>query len=239
MSESLRIVHCSDIHLDNDACAPTTLSSNLVFKETLEVMGKCDPHLLLIAGDLFDSNRAHENVVLRAMDALADLPFDVFIIPGNHDCMQPNGVFQRHDFNAIENVVVLTNPDGEIVWARKHGVAIWGKGMVSHIPEYRPLGDWPPRPYGCDWYLGMGHGLFVGNEKDSERSSPITLKELEECPFDYVALGHHHAAMEIVLNSKTAAFSGSPTDNVGKGPTFALCNLVKGVTPVVDILTVE
>ena len=239
MPHPLRIAHCSDLHLDGDGYSPDNQSPSALFEKTLQQIKKSDPHLLLIAGDLFDSNRADDSIVLWAMRVLESLPFKVFVIPGNHDCMQPNGVFERHDFNAIENVVMLANPNGEIVWAEDHGVAIWGKAMVSHTPEYRPLSNCPARPEGCDWYLGMGHGLFVGNEKDSERSSPITLQEVEESPCDYVALGHHHAAMEIVTDMKTAAYSGSPTDNIGKGHTFALVKLTKGLAPVLNILTLE
>ncbi len=70
---------------------------------------------------------------------------------------------------------------------------------------------------------------------NSERASPIRLSEIEVADFDYVALGHHHAAMEIVTRTATAAYSGSPTDDVGRGPTFATVDLVDGLRPALTI----
>ncbi|HAA93252.1 MAG TPA: hypothetical protein DCS82_06190 [Rhodospirillaceae bacterium] len=239
MPDRLRLVHCSDIHLGGDEYSADAENPRDLFARALHKMRAHDPDLMLIAGDLFDSNRTEDETVLWSMEALADLPFPIFMIPGNHDCMQPNGVFGRYNFNAIENMQMLSAPGGETVWDEGLGVAVWGKGMEEHSPSYRPLGDCPLRPEGCRWYLGMGHGIFVADGDVTDRSSPIAMQEIAESPCDYLALGHHHAAMELVTDTTLAAFSGSPTDDIGRGATYALVELTDNDAPSLEILTID
>ena len=81
MSENFRVAHCSDIHLDGDVYSTDKQSQSILFEKMLGEIKKRHPHLLLIAGDLFDSNRASKNIALWAMAVISALPFDVFIIP--------------------------------------------------------------------------------------------------------------------------------------------------------------
>jgi hypothetical protein len=134
---------------------------------------------------------------------------------------------------------MLSAADGETGRADELGVAVWGKGMEVHSPEYRPLGDCPERPSDCRWYLGMGHGMFIPHGEESNRSSPIAMRDIENSPFDYLALGHHHAAMELVTDTTIAAYSGSPTDDIGRGATFAIAEFAAGEAPKLEILTIE
>ena len=195
------------------------------------------PDLMLLAGDLFDSNRASPETIAWAMDVLARQPFPIVMIPGNHDCMEPGAIYARHDFDAIPNVRMLADPRGRIVRLPELGVVAWGKGMVEHAPHYRPLEGCPARPTGCRWYLGLAHGLFVPRGGQTDRSSPIHMREIETSPCDYLALGHHHAAMELVTERSIAAYSGSPTDKIGRGATYAMVDLSVNDAPVLTIHT--
>ena len=236
MNNRLRLVHCSDIHLDADA-SPNADGNQYRdrFALALEQMRAQDPDLMLIAGDLFDSNRADDETVMWSMEILAAQDIPIFMIPGNHDCMLAGGIFARYDFGAIDNLNMLLAPSGETAWDETLGVAVWGKGMEAHTPEYRPLGNCPPRPDECLWYLGMGHGHFVPRGEDTDRSSPVLMSDIENSPCDYVALGHHHAAMELVTDRTIAAYSGSPTDDIGRGATYALAELFVDKEPMLEI----
>jgi DNA repair exonuclease SbcCD nuclease subunit len=171
------------------------------------------------------------------MEILAGQPFPVVMIPGNHDCMQGDAIFRRHDFNAIPNVDLLASADGELVRVEALDMAVWGKGMVNHVQDYQPLGGCPPRPADCRWYLGLGHGMFVPHGEQTHRASPIHMHEIEANACDYLALGHHHAAMELVNERATAAYSGSPTDTLGRGATYVIADLADGQAPSVNIHT--
>jgi len=240
MTDTLRIAHCADIHLDASGYgqAHGTHGSAFhrdAFAAALAAMGAHAPDLMLLAGDLFDSNRATTTSIEWAMQALADLPFPVVMIPGNHDCMEPGSIYHRYDFNRIANVSMIGAPEGEITRLPALGVAAWGRGMVEHSPSYQPLAGLPPRPADCRWYLGLGHGLFVPHGGETDRSSPIHMREIEASPCDYLALGHHHAAMEFVTDRVLGAYSGSPTDRIGRGPTYIIVDLAEPRRPALAV----
>jgi DNA repair exonuclease SbcCD nuclease subunit len=217
----LRIAHCSDIHLSGGA-ADTCRAG---FVRALMAIRRRAPDLMLLAGDLFDTNTVPDETVLWAMDTLAALPFPVAMIPGNHDCMVPGGIYRRFDFGAIANVVFLGEEAGSVAEIPALHAVVWGRGMVDHAPRFRPLAGIPARSSGARWHLGLGHGIFVARGEQTHRSSPIRMEEIEASGFDYLALGHHHAAMDLATPAVCAAYSGSPTDALGCGPSYAMVEL--------------
>ncbi len=234
MTDTLRVAHCSDIHLDGDAAGMNGASGDYYregFARVLAEIRGHDPDLMLIAGDLFDSNTATDGTINWAMDILSEQPVPVVMIPGNHDCLEEGSIYHRYDFNRISNVQMLATEVGAIARVPELGVAVWGKGMVEHAPSYSPLGGCPERPADCQWYFGMGHGIYVPHGGETHRSSPIHMQEIEDSHCDYLALGHHHAALELLSDKAFAAYCGSPTDTIGKGATYIVVDLQKDAVP--------
>lgn len=233
MADFLRIAHCSDVHLDGDGHhlgegGDAREVCRRAFARALAEMRAHRPDVMLLAGDLFDANDATPDTIRWAMDILGRQPFPVVMIPGNHDCMEAGAIYRRYDFNSMANVSMLSAEAGEVVRLDALSLAAWGKGMVDHTAAYSPLGGCPERPAGCRWFLGLGHGIFVPDGESSHRSSPIHMREIEASPCDYLALGHHHAAMELVTPATAAAYSGSPTDSIGRGATYVVVDLAPG-----------
>jgi len=233
-----RIAHCSDIHLDgNDDHGGAACRD--AFMRGLKAMRGHRPDILMIAGDLFDSNTATADTIQWAMETLGQQPFPVVMIPGNHDCMEADAIYRRYDFKRIANVDMLASEAGGVVRYDGLGLAVWGKGMVDHSPDYSPLAGCWDRPADCRWYLGMGHGMFVPHGAYSDRSSPIHMREIEDNPCDYLALGHHHAAMELVSDKAAAAYCGSPTDTIGRGATYVIVDLPMDAAPAVTVHAID
>jgi exonuclease SbcD len=240
MPDALRIAHCADIHLDGEIAGRRAVDHYRTgFAAALADIAAHKPDVMLFAGDLFDTNRATADTIEWAMDILSRQPFPVMMIPGNHDILEDGAIYHRYDFNRIPNVQILTERDGGIVRVPELALAAWGRGMVEHSKTNSPLGNLPQRPADARWFVGLGHGMFVPHGGSVDRSSPIHMGEIEAAPFDYLALGHHHAAMEIVTDKATAAYSGSPTDNLGRGETYVIADLKAGQTPVVKVHTVR
>lgn len=238
MTHQLRFAHCSDIHLDGDAPGLNGGSGDYyreAFARALAEMRAHAPDLMLIAGDLFDSNAATDDTIAWAMDTIAAQPMPVVMIPGNHDCLEEGSIYHRYDFNRIPNLQFIDAEDGAIARIDPLSVSVWGKGMVEHSPDYSPLGGCPDRPDGSAWYLGMGHGIYVPHGGETDRSSPIHMREIEAAECDYLALGHHHAAMELVNDKASAAFSGSPTDTIGRGATYVIVDLERDAAPKIEV----
>lgn len=211
----LRIAHASDIHLDTDYFGdpdhlPQRDHCRRIFEDLLAAITAAKPDLMLLPGDLFDSNRATEETIVWSMEKLGDLPFPVILIPGNHDCMEEGAIFTRHDFSGIPNVDILLAEEGETLDLPDLQARIWGKGMVEHSVEFRPL-DGLPAATPERWNLAMGHGIYVGRDGFSFRSSPVESKQISKSGYDYIALGHHHALLDVSANGTAAAYSGAPT----------------------------
>ncbi|NKB57543.1 MAG: hypothetical protein GKS00_14550 [Alphaproteobacteria bacterium] len=238
MTDTLRLAHCSDIHLDGDASGLNGSAQDYYregFARVLAEMCGHKPDLMLVAGDLFDSNTATDGTINWAMDILSQQPVPVVMIPGNHDCLEEGSIYHRYDFNRIPNVQMLATAIGTIARIPELSVAVWGKGMVEHAPEYSPLGGCPERPSDADWYFGMGHGIYVPHGGETHRSSPIHMQEIEDSHCDYLALGHHHAALKLVSEKASAAYCGSPTDTIGRGATYIMVDLEQGTAPAVTV----
>lgn len=232
-AEPLRVAHCSDIHLDGDH-APHEYYRN-TFAALLDEIKRERPQLLLIAGDLFDANDATEDTIRWSMDTLGAMPFPVAMIPGNHDCVDGTGIYERFDFNQVANIDMFQHPAGELREFRGLNAVIWGKGMVDHTPEHQPLQGCPAAPADDVWYLGMAHGIYVPKGSSTGRSSQISHEEIESSPCHYLALGHHHAALQIPTDGAHATFCGSPTDTIGGGATYAIVDFVPATAPNVAI----
>ena len=238
--QRLRIAHCSDIHLDADAHAERSDSDHYRagFSLVLDEMLSHDPDLVLIAGDLFDSNRASPATIEWSMEKLAQVPRQVVMIPGNHDCLEEDAIYRRYNFGGIDNVTALLAEDGELVTLQDLDVAVWGRGMVDHHPGFVPLEGCPARPVDTRWYVGLGHGIFVPRGESTHRSSPVRMEDIDTSPCDYVALGHHHAALDVSSENAAAAYCGSPTDPFGSGETYAIVDLEPQSPARVEIHTV-
>lgn len=244
MKSPLRIAHASDIHLDSDyfGGADNIASRDYyksVFEDLLALIQSQSPDLFLLPGDLFDSNRATDETIRWAMDQLAALPFPVIMIPGNHDCLEEGAIYHRHDFSTLPNVDMLTSEEGETREIPELGVTIWGKGMVAHTPKFKPLADLPPPRDGW-WNVAMGHGIYVARGGMSFRSSPVEAAQIHDSGYHYIALGHHHALLDVTANGTTAFYSGAPVaiSQEDQG-TCIIVDLRLGRTAKVEILSLE
>lgn len=244
MKPRLLLAHASDIHLDTDYFGgEANLSSRdtcrRVFRSLLDAIEREQPDLLAIPGDLFDSNRASHDTISWAMEALAALHFPVLMIPGNHDCLEEGGIYRKYDFSALPNVEMLISPSGETRDFENLRLHAWGKGMEEHTPEYKPLADLPA-PREDRWNLALGHGIYVGSDGNGYRSSPVEASQIGKSGYDYIALGHHHALLDVSHNGTAAFYSGAPTPiSVESKGTFLMVELMEGEAAKVTIHTLD
>ena len=242
MHRALRLAHCSDIHLDSDYYGgdwnrDRSHRDRALFDTLLDAICAGQPDLMLLAGDLFDHNRATIDTVEWACERLATLPFPVVMIPGNHDCLAENAVYHRHDF-ASAGLHMLLDPSGQTLTLPDLGVAVWGRGLVDHHPGHRPLADPPARPDPQLWYLGLAHGVHVPAAGESRNSSPIHALEIAEAEFDYLALGHIHCARDVSAGATPAWYSGAPHPVLGEPGSFLRVDLVPGAPADVTVCPV-
>ncbi len=213
----IKILHTSDVHLESDTFGRSEEGKayrrriRLAFERVVDKALEEKADLFLIAGDLFDSNRVSEEGVDFALGQIARLSCPVVLIPGNHDCYDQRSLYRKFDFTrAGSHVYVLTEEEGRLLELPQVETVIWGRPVVDHDRNFRPLAGLPPRQ-GDLWHVAMAHGYFADeDEADLHRSSPISPEEIARSGWDYIALGHIHIFSDLTRGGVAASYPGTP-----------------------------
>ncbi|MBI2872018.1 MAG: DNA repair exonuclease [Chloroflexi bacterium] len=214
--QPLTLVHTSDLHLGSDLYPEDAMRG---FRATL-AFARQRGDVLLIAGDLLDSERVSSSMVDGVLEDLAGLGMPVVLLPGNHDVALVNG---RTPGRLPTNVHLILREVGASVDLSEQGLTVWGRPVLDHAPQFRPLEGLPARP-ASSWYVVMAHGMVNPQGLRLFPSSPITAEELSAADCDYIALGHVHVFRDVTQGKVPAFYSGAPGGMPGRG-TVALVAL--------------
>ncbi len=224
-SRPLRIVHTSDVHLETDTFGSTPQGVRLrdkvrdAFASVIELANGRGADLLLIVGDLFDSSRVSGEGLTFALGMIGRARMPVVMIPGNHDAHDERSIYAALPDGALPpNLHLILEPEGRSIHFPNLAARVWGRAMVEHSPDYRPLSG-VPEPEPGKWNIAMAHGFFM-EDGDLGRSSPITAREIEATGYDYIALGHVHVFSDVSQGATRALYCGTPAplyagDNAG------------------------
>ena len=216
MANSLRFIHCGDLHLGSpfrDIAAIGSRWQRIVGKAPMRAFQKIvqlaidkKVHALLISGDVYTS--ANHNLTaqldyVRLLHKLAQNRIQVFAVLGNHDPLDawkagvpfPPNV---HVFSAekVERIPLLV--DGEEV------AAVYGQSYAK--AEQRDNLAWNfARQEGDRYAIGLLHTQIGGPSP----YAPCSLRDLQESGMDYWALGHVHAP-RIIQEKPYVVYAGSP-----------------------------
>lgn len=195
------IIHTADLHLD----APFSAFSPEKAERRREQLRQCflslvkvarerGTRLFLISGDLFDSEYATKDTAELLRSGFESLPeCRFFVSPGNHDPYTGASVYASAEFP--ENVHVFRGR--ECVPVPELGVNVYGYGFVAPNCTESPVD---------------GYGVLDSNKINilvchGDMSSvlstngPVSLREIGDSGFDYVALGHIHRASGVRCES--------------------------------------
>jgi DNA repair protein SbcD/Mre11 len=219
------IVHTSDVHLETDSFGNGPDGDRLrdrvrrSFSGVIDLANERGADILLIVGDLFDSSRVSDAVLHFALDEVGRAAMPVVMIPGNHDAHDERSLYANLAAAMLPpNLHLILEPEGRVIDFPQLEARIWGRALVEHSPDYRPLGGMPaPSPE--RWNIALAHGFFT-EEADGTRSSPITPAEIAASAYDYIALGHIHVFGDVSQGATRAAYCGTPaplyaSDNAG------------------------
>jgi DNA repair protein SbcD/Mre11 len=242
---ALRLVHTSDVHLETDTFGASAAGERLrdkvrgAFASVIELANDRQADLLLIVGDLFDSSRVTEEGLAFAFGTIAKARMPVVMIPGNHDAHDERSIYAALAPGVLPpNLHLILEPEGRAIDFPELATRLWGRAMVEHSPDYRPLSGVPEREPGL-WNIGLAHGMFM-EPGDAERSSPITPGEIEASGYDYIALGHVHVFSDVSQGSTRAFYCGTPaplyaSENAG---WVAVVDCVPGEPVAIERVTV-
>jgi DNA repair exonuclease SbcCD nuclease subunit len=166
-------------------------------------------------GDVFEANQLDRQVVARALEAMADVPVPVYLLPGNHDPVDAGSIFTSPAFAADvpPNVTVLAEPG---VFDAGDGVQLVAAPWTSK----RPLADLlaavlaglGPAPPGTT-RVAVGHGVVDALSPDRDNPAVLSLRALEQAVatgvVHYVALGDRHSTTAVGSTGRVW-YSGAP-----------------------------
>ncbi len=216
MPRALRFIHTSDVHLDAYQGSDDPIWQERralmreAFRRVIATAREQEAQALLIAGDVFDSNRVPAETVEWFLEQCASLaPVPVVAINGNHDALGEKSVYLRHDVEGLENLHFLLERDGRAVLLEELDLVVWGRGYDDSDWHFRPLAGLPSRDDGR-WHVALAHGHFVRGEADRHRSMLIQPDEIAGSGWDYIALGHWEPHADVTTDGVTAVYSGAP-----------------------------
>ncbi|WP_298891700.1 metallophosphoesterase [uncultured Serinicoccus sp.] len=173
--------------------------------------------LVVVSGDVFESNHLTGQTVRRALEALRAVPVPVYLLPGNHDPLDAASVYRSDVFlrECPPHVHVLDAagvhevvPGLELVaapWESKHP----GRDLVAEAVDLLPEG---PAPDGVVRVV-VGHGGvddFDPQWRDAATIRTASLATaLEQGRVHYVALGDRHSRTA-VAGREDIHYPGAP-----------------------------
>src|SRR5215472_11203997 len=119
LSRRLKLIHTSDVHLESDTFGSGPRgdifrhSVRRAFSGVIDVANSNHADLLLIVGDLFDSNRISAEALAFAMNQIRRAGMPVVIIPGNHDAHDERSIYAALSPAALPpNLHLILDPEG-------------------------------------------------------------------------------------------------------------------------------
>ena len=189
----IRIIHAADLHLDSPfealgekARLRRDEQRQLLFA-IAEKAKETDAQIVLLSGDLLDSDSAYAETFSAITAAFGALDCPVFIAPGNHDHISPASPYVRG--NLPENIHIFRG-GWECVELPEMGARVYGAGYTDIICPPLLRSFHAPREEGMV-NIGVLHGDL--NAAGDSRYCPITPDEVAQSGLDYLALGHQHA----------------------------------------------
>lgn len=214
----LRLVHTSDVHLGayagsgEEKWAARRELMEHTFSRVIDFANETDADALVIAGDFFDNDRVEESTVVFAAEQIRRFEGQTFLIPGNHDPMDPGSIYWRHDLEAIaRRLTIVRAPRGELVEPEGLDLVLWGRAYIDTDWHFKPLEGLPER-IDNRWHLAMAHGHFVREGGEMHRSLLIKDSEIAAAAghWDYMAFGHWEPHADVSTGGVTAVYSGAP-----------------------------
>ncbi len=226
----LRLLHMADVHLGarHDDLGPAAAAQRErqfdAFKRAIDLAIAEKVDLVLICGDLFDSNSQPRRSFERAaaeIGRLVQRHIPTVAIPGTHDCYDAASIYRVFDLAALagatadSNLVTLLTDTSPSIDFPALGVTVRAKVFPTKRATESPMtalavSPDDPSVKAGGWQIGMVHGsLAVPGRFDNDDVS-FTDAEVAQSNLDYLALGHWHSFREGRSGKTVWAYSGAP-----------------------------
>jgi DNA repair exonuclease SbcCD nuclease subunit len=211
----IRILHTADVHLGHEFPALREKGPDhrrqllATFDQIINLATRQNVSLLLIAGDLFDTNAVlgkPVRAVLATFKKLEAAGIRACILPGTHDAYSEDSIYRFVDLPA--NVTVLT-PQRVYQTYADLDLTVYGKAFDGKLVGSSALQGLSCRA-NSRLHVGMAY-CSLRMEGATDREAMLVDKdEIGSSGFDYLALGHWHSFRDCSQGATKAFYCGSP-----------------------------
>jgi exonuclease SbcD len=197
----LKILHTADIHLGakfsglGNKGASQREQLRATFKNVIATAINERVNIVLIAGDLFDSNQQPQrniDLVIEQFNLLGSSNIPVCLIPGTHDSLDSSSIYRKVDFEGkCSNLKIFADENASYKEYPGLDLTVYGKPNLSNKSYISPLKGLT-RSTSTRFHIAMAHGSFHIPEKIAEDDHVLRLEEVKASGMDYLALGHWH-----------------------------------------------
>jgi DNA repair protein SbcD/Mre11 len=221
----LRLLHTADVHLGarhadlGDRAATQRERQFAAFVTTIDLALAEKVDLVLIAGDLFDSNVQPKRSVERAasqLQRLVEARIRIVIAPGTHDVYDRASIYRAYDLPAMagavgSDLVTVLDPDHPDVHLKPLDLVVHGRCFATKRAPHSPLeGLDTSKDERATWHVGLLHAALAIEGKTDGDEVVITTDEIAATHLDYLALGHWHSTTKGKVGKTLYAYSGAP-----------------------------
>jgi DNA repair exonuclease SbcCD nuclease subunit len=221
----LRLLHTADVHLGarhadlGDQAATQRERQFAAFAATIDLALAEKVDLVLIAGDLFDSNVQPRRSVERAaaqLKRLVDARIRIVIAPGTHDVYDRASIYRAYDLAALSgavgsDLVTVLDPDHPEVHLKPLDVVVHGRCFATKRAPKSPLAGLDvAKDDRAAWHVGVLHAALAIEGRTDGDDVVITTDEIAASHLDYLALGHWHSTTKGKAGKTIYAYSGAP-----------------------------
>ena len=228
----LRLLHTADVHLGArhadmaDAAVAQRERQFAAFRAAIDLAIAERVDLVLVAGDLFDSNVQPRRSVERVAAELArltDARIRAVLIPGTHDVYDSASIYRAYDLPAMalggpgsapdDGRITLLTPERPWVHIPALDVVVHGPVFATKRAPYSPLRDIGAAIAAAPtstWRIGLLHASVAIPGRVEHDEVVITADEIAASGLDYLALGHWHSAQWAEAGAVTYAYAGAP-----------------------------
>jgi len=222
----LRLLHTADVHLGarhadlGEQAAAQRERQFGAFRASVDLALQERVDLVLVAGDLFDSNTQPRRSVERAAMELARLAaakVRTVIIPGTHDVYDRSSVYRAYDLIALAgllsgtDLLTILTPDRPDVVLPAVDAVVFGRVFPTKRAPESPLARFDASSdERATWRIGMIHGSVEIPGRTDADEVVFTKEEIAASGLDYLALGHWHSSLGARSGSVQYAYSGAP-----------------------------
>lgn len=209
---SVKILHCADVHIGasesflGHGASARRFETLLTFERIIAAAKESGAKIILIAGDLFDSNTIEQTFFDRVFSAIAAVPeIRVVVACGNHDPLNADSPFKK--MSLPENLFVMGEDDGVITFDDIK-TRVYGRSFTQVHMQGKPRFSLLV-PNDDFINLMVIHGDLSSDLKSDYNA--ITQGFISESGMDYIALGHVHKRTGVGRVGATfCAYCGCP-----------------------------